>query len=70
MAAAATTTTEVEGGSRGRGGEREEEESGLGSGWVAGLDKKAGVGHNGARADVEPTWTVVLASTRANMVKM
>ena len=68
--AAAAVAAEAEGGSRSRGGEREEEESGLGSGWVAGLDKKAGVGHNGARADVEPTWTVVLASTRANMVKM
>ena len=49
---------------------RGEEESGMGSGWAGGLDKRAGVGHGRAGADVEPIWTDVLASTRANVVKM
>ena len=48
---------------------RGEEESGMSSGWAGGLDKRAGSG-TGARGDVEPTWTDVLASMRAKVVKM
>ena len=49
---------------------RGEEESGMGSGWAGRLDKRAGVGHGRVGVDVEPTWTDVLASTRAKVVKI
>ena len=57
-----------------RSGVRAEERKGgewkLGRVWALGLDKIASSRAPGSGADVEPSWTAVLASTGARVVKM